>query len=93
MALDGFAGHAYIVPIMRKRTGLTHEEVVIQLKAMQGERSLRKFAEDLGISAAYLSDIFHGQRAVGPSILKQLGLTKNVTTNVSYSASEKSVSA
>jgi transcriptional regulator with XRE-family HTH domain len=62
---------------------LSHEDVVGILKDRQGVKSLRQFAEELGISAPYLSDIYHGNRSVGPVILEQIGLGK-VTENETY---------
>ena len=70
---------------MRKHPKLTREEVVKKLKEKQGTRSLRRFAEELGISAAYLSDIYLGRRGVGPKVLQFLGLAKNQQTTVTYS--------
>ena len=54
----------------------TEAEVVEMLKAEQGERSLREFAEALGISPSYLSDIYLGKRAPGPAVLDQMELEK-----------------
>jgi len=52
------------------------------LYARKGNKSLRKLAAELGISAPYLSDIFKGQRTVGPKVLKALGLERS--TKVTY---------
>lgn len=71
---------------MRKPKQLTREDVVAILKRQQGERSLRQFAKDLSVSAAYLSDIYLDKRDIGPAILKPLGLTKHVETTVTYQA-------
>lgn len=49
--------------------------VIQRLKAKQGKMSLRAFAELVGCSAAYLSDIYLGRRTPGPKILDFLGLT------------------
>jgi transcriptional regulator with XRE-family HTH domain len=61
----------------RKQSKLTREQVLKLLKERQGERSLRQFAIDIGISAAYLSDVYLGKRSVGKKILKHLGLERN----------------
>ena len=65
-----------------KRT-YSENEVVELLKAEQGDRSLRQFAEQLGISASYLSDIYLGKRSPGPAVLEVIGMEK-VTTETSY---------
>ena len=70
---------------MRKQKKLTHAEVLARLKKLQGDRSLRDFAEALGISAPYLSDIYLGHRGVGPKLLKILNLTKDEQVTVTYS--------
>ena len=45
------------------------------MKSKQGNRSLREFATSLGVSAAYLSDIYLGNRAPGPKVARALGYT------------------
>jgi transcriptional regulator with XRE-family HTH domain len=69
---------------MRKQSKLTVREVIEALKARQGDRSLRQFAEELGVSAAYLSDIYLGKRQPGEKVLKQFGITKSTVTTSSY---------
>lgn len=55
------------------------------LKAGQGARSMRAYAKEIGISAAYLSDIYRARRgADGPKILTYLGLEKVTTVRVEY---------
>lgn len=49
------------------------------LRSMMTGRSLRTTAKDLGISAAYLSDILTLKRPVGPKVLAALGIEKQVT--------------
>lgn len=65
---------------------MTHEEAVGVLKKKQGELSLRQFAQSLDVSAAYLSDIYRGNRQIGRKILRQAGLAKVVTVTVVYSS-------
>jgi len=60
------------------KTKLSHEDVVAILKEKQGSKSLRGFAEELGISAPYLSDIYRGNRGIGPAILNKIGLDRVV---------------
>jgi len=78
---------------MRKQNKLTHDEVMARLKARQGERSLREFADELGLSAAYLSDVYLGRRGIGPKLLKTMGLTKDEQITVTYSAAKDSANA
>ena len=44
------------------------------LRTRMAGKSLRTLATELGISAAYLSDIMLGQRKPGPKVLTALGL-------------------
>ena len=57
---------------MREKT------VIDLLKTMQGAKSQKEFAAEIGISAAYLCDIYRGFRAPGEAVLRKLGLQKNV---------------
>jgi len=66
---------------------MTHEQMVEVLKKHQGTLSLRQFAEKIGFSAAYVSDIMRGNRQAGRGILKKVGMTKTVTVSVSYQQS------
>lgn len=34
----------------------------------------RSFARTVGLSAPYINDVYHGRRAIGPTLLKVLGL-------------------
>lgn len=81
--LRPLANDAYTLP-MAKRKQLETAEVIRLLKKMQGGRSLRKFAVDLGISAPYLSDIYNGRRGPGKAVLSHLGLIKNVRLETTY---------
>ena len=53
---------------------LTKSEVLAKMKKQQGKRTAREYAAELGISPAYLSDIYAGKREPGPAILDRLGL-------------------
>lgn len=70
------ANVAYTLPVKRRTYQV--EDVIGMLKKKQGERSLRQFAIELGISAAYLSDIYRCNRRPGKAVLRQLGLTAHV---------------
>lgn len=60
------------------------EGVLKLLVEAQGERSLRSYASSIGCSAAYLCDVYHGNRAPGPKILKVLGLQRQITKQITY---------
>ena len=64
--------------------GMTENQVVAILKKKQGDGSLRSLAIELGISAAYLSDIYLGRRRIGPKILRPLGLRQVTERTTRY---------
>jgi transcriptional regulator with XRE-family HTH domain len=68
---------------------VNHEQLVTVLTKAKGELSLRQFAQKIGFSAAYLSDIFNGRRQAGRELLREFGLTKTVTVTVDYHRLEK----
>ncbi len=57
---------------------MTDTKVIQLLKQLQGAKSQKEFASEIGISAAYLCDIYRGFRAPGERVLQKLGLQKNV---------------
>ena len=63
-------------------------QVIERLRKRQGKQSLRDFAEAIGVSAGYLSDIFCGNRAPGPAILNILGIEKQTVTSYAKKASK-----
>jgi hypothetical protein len=69
-----------MVPMM----SYDREQVNAMLRKMQGDRSLRSFAKDLKISAAYLSDVLRDSREPGPKILRPLHLRRIKTTTIIY---------
>lgn len=48
------------------------------MKSRQGKRTAKQFAADLGISAAYLSQMYGGTRQPSKQVLKALGMEKSV---------------
>lgn len=70
--LTPLAAIAYSRAVKKKRYSL--EEVVAMMKRKQGDRSLREYAKEIGVSAPYLSDIYMGRRSPGEAILKPMGL-------------------
>jgi len=63
---------------------LTPFEAVSLLRRRQGKRSLRQFAITLGVSAAYLSDVYKGHRAIGPKLQKAIKVRKVREIKVRY---------
>jgi transcriptional regulator with XRE-family HTH domain len=63
---------------------MTREQAIAILRKQQGVWSLRQYAEHLGVSAAYLSDVYLGRRDLGPKLLKPLGLRKIKTSTIVY---------
>lgn len=63
---------------------VSRTEINQMLRRLQGEKSLRKYAESIELSVAYLSDILRGNREPGPRILKILKLRKRKTCTVIY---------
>ena len=55
---------------------LTKKQLIEALRKMQGDRTAKDFAASIGVSQAYLSDVYHGRREPGPAILGLLGLQK-----------------
>jgi hypothetical protein len=49
------------------------EDFIKLMRTKQGNRSLREFARSLNVSAAYLSDIYLGNRLPGPAVANPLG--------------------
>lgn len=74
---------------------MSKEEFIQLLKKKQGERSLREFATSLNISAAYLSDIYLGNRDPGRKIAKAVGFDYVRTTVVTslYTRNRNAVTA
>ncbi|HEX5426639.1 MAG TPA: hypothetical protein VFW94_24215 [Candidatus Acidoferrales bacterium] len=66
---------------MRK---LTEEDVINLIRCEQGEKSLRKFADEIGITASYLSDLYLGRRQPGKKILGHFGIEKKKTVTYTY---------
>jgi hypothetical protein len=75
--------------IIRLMATLNNEQVVQKIRDKQGAMTLRNYALSLGISVAYLSDIYQGKRDPGPKILKKFNLTKTRVTTVSYAPTRK----
>ncbi len=55
---------------------MTAQQVIQLLKNKQGAMTQAAFAKRVGVSAAYLSDIYLGKRDPGKNVLKFLGLKR-----------------
>lgn len=62
----------------------TRDEVIDLLRACQADRSATDLAREIGVSKAYISDLYAERRNPGPKILKYLGLAAEVKTQVIY---------
>lgn len=65
-------------------TSMSEDEVIELMKITQGDQSLTAFAAEIGVTPAYISDIYHRRRSPGPAILKYFGLNKQTQTIVKY---------
>lgn len=63
---------------------ITREEIIKIMKQKQGSRSLREFARELDVSAAYVCDVYLGRRFPGPAILDHFGIVATRRVLVSY---------
>ena len=68
---------------------IENHELVDIIKSKQGMLSLRAYADSIGFSAAYLSDIFRGRRAVGPGLAEAFGYAPVVTRHVQFKKKAK----
>lgn len=57
---------------------LTADEVVDLMTKQRGERTLREYAAELGVTNQFLCDIFMRRRNPGEKVLAKLGLTQRV---------------
>jgi transcriptional regulator with XRE-family HTH domain len=67
-----------------KKQQMTEKDVIDLIREAQGDRSLRVFAEEVGVSAAYISDVFTGRRRPGEKILKHFKVGKTRRIIVKY---------
>lgn len=63
---------------------VTEDQVLAALKAKQGNMTLREFAKKIGVSAAYISDIYRRNREPGKKILAFLGFGKESSRHTTY---------
>lgn len=76
--VDKFAKDATIQSPMRKKKLkiLDGDAVLSILRKKQAERTSADFASNLGISQAYLSEIYAGKKAPGIRVLEHIGLRR-----------------
>ncbi|HZP22832.1 MAG TPA: hypothetical protein VFB04_05255 [Terriglobales bacterium] len=63
---------------------MTIEEMIKLMQQRQGTRNQAEYAKFLGISEAYLSDIYKRKREPGPSVARKFGLEKQVIRTVQF---------
>lgn len=66
---------------MRK---FTADEVLEVLRERIKQASVRKVAEEIGVSSPYLYDILHGNRAISDTVAIALGYEREIVTEVSF---------
>lgn len=57
---------------------MSRDDVVKLMRKVQGDRTQRDFAVELGISQQYLCDIYKGAKDPGDTVLTALGLVRHV---------------
>ena len=57
---------------------LTEDQVIELLRSIQGDRTMKDVALEMGVSLSYLSDVLLRHRAPGKLILERLGLIREV---------------
>lgn len=72
MSLTKYSPEAYILGVRKKE--FTVEDVIAMMKKKQGDSSLRSFAGSLGVTPAFVCDIYKGRRLPGEMIAKHFGL-------------------
>lgn len=55
---------------------LTSEEIVAMLRAKRGGKTLKQFADEIGCTFQFVSQVFHGVRIPGGEMLDYLGIEK-----------------
>jgi len=60
------------------------DDLIQELRRRQDGQSLRQFSQTVGCSTAYLSDVYHGKRDLGPKILDYLGVEKKTEVKTTY---------
>jgi len=61
---------------------LTMPDLIKWMERKQGTRTNKEFAEVLGLSGAYLGDIYASKRDPGPKVLRVLGVKRHIMYEV-----------
>src|ERR1700693_1962284 len=70
---------------------MNREQILSQLRKVQGTDSLQNFADLLKVSPAYLCNVYAGRREPGRHILELMGLRKIKTVSILYVEKEKAM--
>jgi transcriptional regulator with XRE-family HTH domain len=65
---------------MSKR--MTTEEFIEYLKKQQGDQTQEEFAAEIGVSPAYLSDVYNNRKDAGDKITSALNVERSVVYTV-----------
>lgn len=79
--MTSYAYRAYIAEAMRT---FTQDDVLADIRKEVNQSSLRQTADRIGLSAAYLSDILKGNRAVSETVAAVFGYEREIVTNVVF---------
>ena len=61
---------------------LTQDGLIRWLEKRQGTRNNKEFAESLGLSGAYLGDIYAKKREPGPKVLRAIKVKRHIMYEV-----------
>ena len=61
------------------------DEFIAFMKKQQGDQTDKDYAQAIGVSPQYLSDVYNGRRVPGDSITSALGATRSII----YTVNEK----
>lgn len=70
-------------------TGWTRDEILHLLRDSQGTKSLTQFANDLGVSKQYLSNVFNGHDDPSDRLLENFGYTRGKPVYIQIPKQEK----
>lgn len=65
------------------------DDVIEKIKTEKGGQSLRAYAETVGCSHMYISDVLNNRREPGKKILDHLGLERTVIKTIEYKPKKK----
>lgn len=62
----------------------TQDEVLAAIRKRTDASSIRSVAKELGLSAAYLSDVLLGNRQVSDKVAESFGFQREVVTEIRF---------